>query len=316
MILLCLEVFLFPNFQLLDYLTVIILFVVIALQFFWILPYTFIHPVEVKKTKDHNTKKQISILTSNVYKDNRNVSKLLERISFKNPDVVVLLEGDNWWDEALSALDKYYPHSVKHPTEDTYGIHLFSKFELENTEIKFLVEENVPSIHTQVKLRNGKWMKLYALHPSPPSPTQKDTSRQRDAELILVAKLAKKETLPTIVTGDLNDSAWSYTTRLFRKISGLLDPRIGRGRFSTFHAKIPFMQWPLDHIFHSNEFSLVKIKKLKKVGSDHYPLYVKLQLSRSEKAKNGNELTAGSKELRIGEKLIVEGIKQAKKEEC
>ena len=90
-------------------------------------------------------------------------------------------------------------------------------------------------------------------------------------------KWLKKEG-PIVVAGDLNDVAWSPTTRKFKKISGLLDPREGRGFFNTFHAKYPLVKWPLDHVFHSEHFALVNIEKLESIGSDHYPLYTELAL--------------------------------------
>jgi endonuclease/exonuclease/phosphatase (EEP) superfamily protein YafD len=65
----------------------------------------------------------------------------------------------------------------------------------------------------------------------------------------------------------------------FREKSGLLDPRIGRGFFNTFHTKHWWARWPLDHIFVSDHFSLIKIKRLKDIGSDHYPLYTELSLN-------------------------------------
>jgi endonuclease/exonuclease/phosphatase (EEP) superfamily protein YafD len=92
----------------------------------------------------------------------------------------------------------------------------------------------------------------------------------------MVGRAVKEANEPTLVVGDLNDVAWSDTTTLFQKISGLLDPRVGRGMYNTFDANNPLLRWPLDHVFHSNHFKLLKLKRLAAFGSDHFPVYVAL----------------------------------------
>jgi endonuclease/exonuclease/phosphatase (EEP) superfamily protein YafD len=155
-------------------------------------------------------------------------------------------------------------------------MHLYSRLPLSECHTEFLVEPDVPSMHALVHLRSGDRIRVHLLHPTPPVPTENDTSSERDAELLIVAKSVSHADLPVIVTGDLNDVAWSATTRLFRKISGLRDPRIGRGMFNTFHAGYWFIRWPLDHLFHSAHFRLAHMRRLPRFGSDHFALLTEL----------------------------------------
>ena len=87
-----------------------------------------------------------------------------------------------------------------------------------------------------LKLPSGQLVKTWGLHPKPPVPGEDDRSTAMDKELMKVAFKAKRETLPVIIMGDLNDVAWSYVTGLLSKTSGLLDPRRGRGFYSTFSS--------------------------------------------------------------------------------
>lgn len=247
-------------------------------QLWWILPYTALWPKQVENAINHHPDYQLSLLTSNVLTTNRNAQALIDLVQLHEPDVLVTLESDQWWEEQLAALEQDMPYTIKCPLDNLYGMHVYSRLPLLESEICFLVEDDVPSMHAQIQMRSGDKVRAHFLHPAPPSPTENETSTERDAELIIVGRNIADSEQPLIVTGDLNDVAWSDTTRLFRVISRLLDPRIGRGMFNTFHAKVPFFRWPLDHLFHSEHFTLRFIKRLPSIGSDHFPLLTCLTL--------------------------------------
>ncbi|MBO6576875.1 MAG: endonuclease/exonuclease/phosphatase family protein [Rhodothermales bacterium] len=247
-------------------------------QAWWIVPYTPFYPAQVKLARESNPDRTLRIINANVLTPNRNAAKLLAIVRERNPDILVTLESDSWWESQLDALQEAYAHTIRCPLDNLYGMHVYSRLPLSDPRIEFLVERDVPSMHACVHLPSGDRVRAHFLHPAPPSPTENPESAERDAELIVVAQAVEGADLPVVVTGDLNDVAWSKTTRLFRKISGLLDPRIGRGTFNTFHSDYWFARWPLDHIFHSHHFQLVKLERLGHFGSDHFPLYSELVL--------------------------------------
>lgn len=252
-------------------------------QFTWIFPYTILHSKESNACTSVDPNNVISVLNSNVLQTNKNSQSLIDIVKEYKPNILITLETNAWWESQLDVIRDTFPYIVACPQENLYGMHLYSSFPLENTTIKYLVEEDVPSIHTRIVLPSGKKIRLHILHPAPPSPTENETSAERDIELIMVAKSLEKNKQPAIVTGDLNDVAWSATTRLFRNLSQMLDPRIGRGMINTFHAGFMFLRWPLDHLFHSEHFSFVSLERVHLKGSDHFSLYSKLVLDREVK---------------------------------
>ncbi len=254
-------------------------------QRWYIFPYTPLATVQIHEAEPTESR-SLKLLVANVLMDNRSSASFLEIIEDASPDVVLVLETDQRWLNELSELENNYPHTVLVPLENTYGIAMYSRLRLIDPSVKYQIQDDIPSIHTLIELEDGSLIRFFGLHPRPPSPTEHERSTERDAELLVTGFLAKKEDVPVIVAGDMNDVAWSSTTQEFQSVSGLLDPRIGRGLFSTFSANSVMMRWPLDHVFVSKHFVLVSMARLPKFGSDHFPVFIKLSLNESKADSN------------------------------
>lgn len=244
----------------------------LAWQLTQIWRYTRLAPVQVQSAKQHDPADAIAIMVANVLQDNRRADAFLARVAEADPDLVLAVETDDWWDAQIMPLQERYPHVVRHPLSNTYGMHLFSRLPLVHAKLQDRVTPGIPSVLARVRLRSGQEVDVHCVHPEPPQVG--NDVEERDAELLLVAREVARDTRPTIVCGDLNDVAWSFTTRLFQRISGLLDPRVGRGLYPTFHAEHWFARWPLDHVFHDSSFRVVRLRRLPYFGSDHFPVLV------------------------------------------
>jgi len=279
------------------FIAIALLIMSLAYQFHKIYPYTWLAPKEVMQYEDGDPTDNISILVSNVLTPNKDYHKLIEIVNRRQPDILLTLESDKNWEDALSEIEEEYIYNVKVPLDNLYGMHLYSKLKLEETEVRYLVKNDIPSIHGFVRLDDNTKVRIHCMHPRPPSPSEADKSTNRDAELLMLGRDVREQDDSVLVFGDLNDVAWSRTTKLFQQMSGLLDPRIGRGFFNTFHADYRFFRWPLDHVFHSNDFTLIDIAREKHVGSDHFPMYIKLNFERkAELEQNKPEAEEEEKE--------------------
>ncbi len=252
-----------------------------------IFPFTFFHRKEVQSARKGNeSDSNISLLIFNVLMENDKYADALQMIESYNSDIVLLAEPDENWAKNLAPLEEKYPHTVFCPLDNRYGMMLYSRLPLHDTELQFLIQDDIPSIHTQIRMPDGRDIALHGVHPRPPMPGENTRSTERDGELLLVGKAIRESNLPCIVAGDLNDVAWSRSTKLFKRVSGLLDPRVGRGFYNTFHAHYPFLRVPLDHVFHSHHFRLLKIERVNNAcGSDHFPVFITLSFEKDATAE-------------------------------
>ena len=249
-----------------------------------VLPYTRLGRTPVKRAGSPPRGDPFRLMTCNVLMENEQYDRWLEIVKETDPDIILALEINDRWCERILHLERDYPHVVCQSQENCYGMLLLSRLKLIEPQLRFIVQDDIPSIHTSVELPCGDRIYLSCLHPKPPEPLRDQDSTPRDAELVVVGReIADEEersgrgaTRPTIVMGDLNDVAWSHSSRLFQRISRLLDPRMGRGLYNTWNAQSRVLRFPLDHVFHSDQFKLIDLRVMRDIGSDHFPVVIDL----------------------------------------
>ncbi len=268
-----------------DYAFITVLIACFVYQFVKIYPYTPLANVEIADSSSA-AQDEIRVFTANVYQQNTAHDKVLTAIKNEAPHLILLMEtNQKWYNAVHPTLSKTYPYFITEPLENTYGMLLYSSIPLEDTAIRYQVSDRIPSMKAMATLENGAQVQLLAIHPTPPMPQHKASSSDRDKEMMLTAFEAQNTDKPVIVLGDFNDVAWSSTTSLFRSVSRLLDPRVGRGFYNTFNANSWLMRWPLDHLFVSPHFRLKKIGAGTSIGSDHFPVIATLSFEPEAKEK-------------------------------
>jgi endonuclease/exonuclease/phosphatase (EEP) superfamily protein YafD len=240
-------------------------------------PYVPFWPEEAIAVSECPADSRLRILVANVKKSNEQSERLFEIVRSTGPDLFLVLETDQWWNERLTQLSNGFPHRVQHIPEDHafFGMHLLSKHELLDPEVKFLFDNFTPSIFTGVRLPDGVAVTFYGLHPQPPQSWSQPTT-MRDAHLLAAALQARDAQNPSILAGDFNAVPWERVTRRAMRIGGLLDPRVGRGLYPTYDAQSILITWPLDQVLYQDRFALLEFERLPAIGSDHYPVLADL----------------------------------------
>lgn len=222
-----------------------------------------------------------SVLVSNILMENKEVQAYLDLVAKLRPDIVLVMEPDDWWTEQLAPLRKIYAHHVEQPQDNHYGMNLYSRFPLRNVKIHYFEHTGTPSIQALVQLPSNDEIIFYGTHPRPPLP--ENSVSAADKELIKIAKRVKSAERPVVVAGDFNDVTWSYTVEKFQDISNLRDIRVGRGFYNTFDARSLILRLPIDHIFISPGIGLVHLENPVRYTSDHMALFVQLIIDDSVK---------------------------------
>jgi endonuclease/exonuclease/phosphatase (EEP) superfamily protein YafD len=227
--------------------------------------------------------RDLTLLAANVLMENREHHRLAGLIERVDPDVVLLMETDRAWVEAMEPVLARYPTVLREPRDDHYGMVFATRLAAREARVMRLTTAEVPSVYAEMEAPGGEVFRFVGLHPRPPMPG--DDTDERDAEVLYAARFAARSGVPLVTMGDFNDAAWSDTAQRFKHVGGYLDPRIGRGFYASFDANRVFFRCPIDQLYVTSDVAMVAFGRGPHVGSDHFPMIATVRIDAAEAAR-------------------------------
>lgn len=222
---------------------------------------------------------RLRVMHANVLGSNKDYSALTAAVEEARPDVVVLQEFTEEWQEHLKSLSSQYPYSEAATRPGGSGMALFSRYPLEGAEVLTLDASTHSALSARVKI-DGVTFSVLALHP--PTPVRPDKFANRNEQFARAASIMRGTQGPKLLIGDLNTTMWSpYFTDLVKE-SGLRDARQGFGLRPSWPVPMPaLLQIPIDHCLVGGGMAVEAIRTGGRTGSDHRPLIVDVSFENS-----------------------------------
>lgn len=218
--------------------------------------------------------REMRFLLANVLTSNSDYQRVLDVVRAEDPDIVVLLETNEAWLQAMEPLARTHPHFAGEARWDNFGIAVFSRLPMENLRVVEYGAAEVPSVRGVLQV-SGNPVTFIATHPVPP--TGEEMFRWRNGQLRALAE-ATAGVEHCILIGDLNVTPWSPNFRELERVSGLHNARRGFGILPTWPVGLGPLRIPLDHCLVSESIRVIQLRMGEETGGDHLPLLVDLQV--------------------------------------
>jgi endonuclease/exonuclease/phosphatase (EEP) superfamily protein YafD len=217
--------------------------------------------------------RQIKLIQFNAWDENVQAGATADWIVAQKPDLVMMQEVEDPMRQAMIQRGFHYVRGMLRTAIFSRAEPTYSPFQVPMRDWPILPSFARATFHGA----DGPFS-VVAVHLE--WPTQRGQQRQMAT---LAEVLDRYPTDRLIVTGDFNLTPWSFALRR-------LDERLGMERrdraIFSWPARLPPkapLPWslavlPIDHVYAGRAWRTVSIERGPRLGSDHYPLVVKLAL--------------------------------------
>jgi endonuclease/exonuclease/phosphatase (EEP) superfamily protein YafD len=236
------------------------------------------HPVNLPKVAGEQATGdpvRLRIASINVFYANDNSGRVIDFIRRERPDAVALQEMDADWRRALAPLERDYPHRYQTIGGGDRGITLLSRLPMKDVSVLPIGVRAEPAIQATL-MAQGRELRLFAVHTS--WPLTPNSAGRRNLQLMRLAEHAREVTLPLVVIGDLNITAFSPHFQQLLANGRLKSAAEGFGWQATWPTFLPLAGIQIDHALVNSRLAVEHFNRGTPVGSDHLPILTDLIL--------------------------------------
>ncbi len=214
----------------------------------------------------------LRVMSFNVLSTNANFAETIDYIAEQQPDLVLLHEVSQPWEDALAAAGFDYEITRGRTEGLIFGSLVMAP---RGAVVRSYGFARASPRAVEVVLPSG--VAVLGIHPLAPFPEAETEARQFQFEFAALWALGQDG--PRVVVGDFNAGPWSYPFRRLRATTGLLNSQRGYGLELSYPASAhPVLQVSIDHLLHSPDLAVVDRRLGPPMGSDHLPLVVDLSI--------------------------------------
>ena len=217
---------------------------------------------------------RLRIALLNVEYNNEDHARVLEQLRSADADVIAVVEvGARWLQVLREGLGDTHPHVEAHPRSDRFGLVLLSRRPL--TPHRLIVSDSITTLVSSVQVAQEE-VTIALVHPPPPITPRLHNRRDAVIDAIIARRPAWGRSV--IVLGDFNATSWSPALQRLMERARLRDSRGGRGLFGSWPSRLAVLGIAIDHVFLSENISVISREVGPHVGSDHRPVLIEVGL--------------------------------------
>lgn len=217
----------------------------------------------------------LDVLSLNVFRRSDDYARVVAYVHGERPDVAVFVEATPAWRAGLAPLADVLPYEAYAPGAGSHGILVRSRTPI--LRAAPLALNGQPQGALGVLLSpHGHPLEVLGVHLEWPMTPRALASRNR--ELAALADYGARARVPLVAVGDFNASRYTPPFARMLRAGRLGDCAAGTGVHGTWPARIAPAWLQIDQCLHTEGVRVDRFAVGPFVGSDHYPLRVRLRV--------------------------------------